>query len=45
MLNGMEPVRRIELPRVDDRISFFYTDNCRLEKAYRCLGTITSGIS
>jgi len=28
----MEPVKRIELPRIEDRISFVYTDNCRLEK-------------
>lgn len=38
----MEPVRRIELPRVDDRISFFYTDNCRLEKDDGAIRIITS---
>ena len=32
MLTGMEPPARSELPRIEDRISFFYTDNCRLEK-------------
>lgn len=32
MLNGMKPVKRVELPRIEDRISFIYTDNCRLEK-------------
>lgn len=32
MLNGMKPPARAELPRVEDRITFFYTDNCRLEK-------------
>lgn len=32
MLKGMDPVKRIELPRIEDRISFVYTDNCRLEK-------------
>lgn len=32
MLTGMEPPKRSELPRLEDRITFFYTDNCRLEK-------------
>jgi len=32
MLTGIEPPARSELPRLEDRITFFYTDNCRLEK-------------
>lgn len=32
MQSGMEPVKRIELPRIDGRISFLYIDNGRLEK-------------
>ncbi len=31
-MNGIEPVKRFELPRVDDRISFLYIENGRLEK-------------
>ena len=31
-MNGMRPPSRSELPRIEDRISFLYTDNCRLEK-------------
>ena len=41
MMNGMEPVSRMELPRIDNRISFVYTENCRLEKddgAVRMIG-------
>ena len=32
MLNGMKPPSRIELPRIEDRISFLYAEQCRLEK-------------
>ena len=32
MVTGMEPPAKSELPRLEDRITFFYTDNCRLEK-------------
>lgn len=32
MLTGMRPPGRAELPRIEDRITFCYTDNCRLEK-------------
>lgn len=42
MMNGIEPVNRVELPRVTDRISFFYTDNCRLEKDDGAIRVITS---
>ncbi len=33
MLNRVKPPRRIELPRIEDRRSFYYSDNCRLEKS------------
>ncbi len=32
MMTGMKPPERNELPRIEDRISFFYTDNCSIEK-------------
>lgn len=32
MMTGMEPAKRIELPRIENRISFLYTDFCRIEK-------------
>ncbi len=32
MMTGMEPAKRIELPRIDNRISFLYTDYCRVGK-------------
>ena len=41
MLTGIEPAKRIELPRIDDRISFIYTDNCRLEKDDGAIKIIT----
>lgn len=41
MLNGMKPVKRIELPRIEDRISFVYADNCRLEKNNGAVSLIT----
>ena len=32
MLTGMKPPSRNDLPRIEDRITFFYTDNCHIEK-------------
>ena len=32
MLTGMKPPKRSELPRIEDRITFLYVDNCRLQK-------------
>ena len=32
MLTGMRPPSRVELPRIEERISFLYVDQCRLEK-------------
>ncbi len=32
MLTGMKPPARTELPRIEDRISFLYADQCRIEK-------------
>jgi CRISPR-associated protein Cas1 len=38
----MKPVKRIELPRIEDRISFVYADNCRLEKSNGAIRLITN---
>ena len=32
MTGGMRPPERIELPRIEDRISFLYVEKCRIEK-------------
>lgn len=40
-MNGIEPVKRFELPRVDDRISFLYIENGRLEKENGAVRIVT----
>ena len=41
-MNGIEPVKRFELPRVDNRISFLYIENGRLEKEDGAIRIVTS---